>query len=228
MDLGGHPRGRDGRLGLGRHAGRRIPQADEGEGRQIRTRVRHKLLDTLGIDLPIIQAPMAGTSSPAMAAAVSNAGGLGSIGVGATNAAGMRKMVAEIRQRSNRPFNVNLFCHRPPEPDAARDAAWIETLRPQFAKFGAEPPKTLTEIYKGFVEDDEMLAALLEERPKVVSFHFGLPQPAKIKALRDAGIILLGSATNSAEAKSVQEAGIHAVVAQGYEAGGHRGIFDPE
>lgn len=185
------------------------------------------LLSLLGIDLPIIQAPMAGTSSPAMAAAVADAGGLGSIGVGATNAAGMKKMVAEIRQRSNRPFNVNLFCHRPPVPDAAGDAAWIEALAPEFAQFGAEPPKALTEIYESFVEDDEMLAALLEERPKVVSFHFGLPSAAKIKALRDAGIILLGSATNPAEAKAVQDAGIHAVVAQGYEAGGHRGIFDP-
>lgn len=184
------------------------------------------LLDLLGIDHPIIQAPMAGTSSPSMAAAVADAGGLGSVGVGATNAAGMRKMVAEIRQRTNRSFNVNLFCHRPPQPDDARDAAWIEVLRPHFAQFGAEPPKALSEIYKSFVEDDEMLAALLEERPKVVSFHFGVPQPAKIRALREAGIVLLGSATNAAEAKAVQEAGIHAVVAQGYEAGGHRGTFD--
>jgi len=186
------------------------------------------LLAGLGIEHPIIQAPMAGTSSPAMAAAVAEAGALGSIGVGATNAAGTRKMIAEIRQRTDRPFNVNLFCHQPPRPDAAGDAAWIETLRPEFAQFGAEPPKALTEIYKSFVEDDEMLAALLEERPKVVSFHFGLPGAARISALREAGIVLLGSATNPAEAKALQQAGLHGVVAQGYEAGGHRGIFDPE
>jgi nitronate monooxygenase len=184
------------------------------------------LLAGLGIDHPIIQAPMAGTSSPAMAAAVAEAGALGSIGVGAANAAAARKMIAETRQRTSRPFNVNVFCHQPPHPDPAKDAAWIETLRPEFAKFGAEPPKVLTEIYKSFVEDDEMLAALLEERPKVVSFHFGLPSAAKIRALREAGIVLLASATNPAEARILEQAGIQGVVAQGYEAGGHRGLFD--
>jgi nitronate monooxygenase len=188
----------------------------------------HDLLVRLGIDLPIVQAPMAGVSSPSMAAAVSNAGALGSVGVGATNAAGARKMIAEIRERSNRPFNVNVFCHRPARADAAVEAAWIEKLRPQFEKFGAEPPKALSEIYKSFAEDDEMLAALLADRPKVVSFHFGVPAPERIRALKQAGIVLLGSATSLAEAESLAAAGIDAVVAQGYEAGGHRGLFDPD
>ncbi len=185
------------------------------------------LLALLGIDLPIIQAPMAGTSSPAMAAAVANAGGLGSVGVGATNAAGAAKMIAEIRERTNRSFNVNVFCHKPAKADAAVEAAWIETLRPHFEKFGAAPPKALTEIYKSFVEDDNMLAALLAARPKVVSFHFGIPSAERVRVLKDAGIVLLGSATSLAEGKALAEAGIDAVVAQGYEAGGHRGIFDP-
>jgi len=186
------------------------------------------LLALLGIDLPIIQAPMAGTSSPAMAAAVANAGALGSVGVGATNAAGAAKMIAEIRERSNRSFNVNVFCHRPATPDAVREAAWTERLRPEFERVGAAPPKALTEIYKSFVEDDDMLAMLLAERPKVVSFHFGLPAAAKIQALKEAGIVLLGSATNLAEGRAMAAAGIDAVVAQGYEAGGHRGVFDPD
>jgi len=186
------------------------------------------LLSLLGIDLPIIQAPMAGTSSPALAAAVANAGGLGSVGVGATNAAGAGKMIAEIRERSNRSFNVNVFCHKPAKADAAVEAAWLETLRPHFEKFGAVPPKALSEIYKSFVEDDDMLATLLTERPKVVSFHFGIPSAERVRALKEAGIVLLGSATSLAEGKALAEAGIDAVVAQGYEAGGHRGIFDPE
>src|SRR4051812_17166969 len=113
MDLGGHPRDRDGRLGLGRHASRRIPQAPEGQGGQAMTAIRNPLLDLLGVDLPIIQAPMAGTSSPAMAAAVANAGGLGSLGVAAMNAEAARASIAATRERTNRPINVNVFCHRP-------------------------------------------------------------------------------------------------------------------
>jgi len=186
------------------------------------------LLAMLGVDLPIIQAPMAGTSSPALAAAVANAGALGSVGVGASNAAGAGKMIAEIRERSNRSFNVNVFCHRPAKADAAVEAAWVEKLRPQFEAFGAAPPKALTEIYKSFVADDDMLATLVAERPKVVSFHFGLPSADRIRALKEAGIVLLGSATNLAEGRALEAAGIDAVVAQGFEAGGHRGIFDPD
>ncbi len=186
------------------------------------------LLELIGIDLPIVQAPMAGVSTPAMAAAVARAGALGSIGVGATDATGARKMIAEARERSRRSLHVNVFCHRPARPDPARDAAWIERLRPEFARLGAEPPRALSEIYKSFVEDDAMLAALVAERPEVVSFHFGLPSPERVRALREAGIVLLGSATSLDEARVLVAAGVHAVIAQGYEAGGHRGVFDPD
>ena len=186
------------------------------------------LLKTLGIELPIIQAPMAGVSSPAMAAAVSNAGALGSLGVGATDAAGARTMIAAFRARSTRALNVNLFCHRPPRTDAAREAAWRDHLRPHFARFGAQPPQELKEIYRSFLEDDTMMQALLAERPQVVSFHFGLPSPERITELLSAGIVLLASATSVAEGRLAAAAGVHAVVAQGYEAGGHRGSFDPD
>jgi nitronate monooxygenase len=186
------------------------------------------LLRKLGIRLPIIQAPMAGISTPAMAAAVSNAGGLGSIGVGNVNAEAAREMIAAVRCVSNKPLNVNVFCHQSAVADAALEAAWIERLTPFFARFGAKPPPALREIYKSFVEDDAMLAMLLEERPAVVSFHFGLPAVERIRALRDAGILLLATATNLDEANVVAKAGIDAVVAQGFEAGGHRGIFDLE
>jgi nitronate monooxygenase len=186
------------------------------------------LLELLGIEVPIIQAPMAGVSSPAMAAAVANAGALGSIGIGATNAAGARQMMAEVRERSSGPFNVNVFCHQPAKSNPAVEAAWIERLRPEFNRLGAEPPTALTEIYKSFVEDDDMLATLLADKPKVVSFHFGAPPPDRVRALRDADIVLLGSATSVDEAGMLVRAGVHAVVAQGYEAGGHRGVFDPD
>src|ERR1700758_2191552 len=186
------------------------------------------LLELLDIQYPIIQAPMAGTDTPALAAAVANAGGLGSLGVGATNADGARKKIVAFRALSARSLNVNVFCHQPAKLDARVESAWIERLRPAFARFGATPPTHLTEIYRSFVEDDDMLAVLLQEKPKVVSFHFGVPAPERVRALRDAGIILLASATNPAEAQAAADAGIHAVVAQGYEAGGHRGVFDPD
>jgi nitronate monooxygenase len=186
------------------------------------------LLERLGIRLPIIQAPMAGISSPAMAAAVSDAGGLGSLGVGATDAEGARAMIRAVRERSAGPLNVNLFTHRPAVADAAVEAAWIARLRPAFEALGSAPPAALHEIYQSFVTDDAMLAMLLEERPSVVSFHFGLPSPAAIAALRSAGIALLASATSLAEAREVAAAGVDAIVAQGWEAGGHRGSFDPD
>jgi nitronate monooxygenase len=186
------------------------------------------LLRRLGIELPIIQAPMAGVSTPEMAAAVSNAGGLGSIGVGAVDAEGARRMIAAVRTKTDRPFLVNVFCHRPATADPTREAAWLTRLGPEFARYGATPRAGLTEIYQSFLTDDAKLAVLVAERPAVVSFHFGLPDRERIAALRAAGIVLLATATNLDEGKAVAAAGIDGVVAQGYEAGGHRGVFDPD
>jgi nitronate monooxygenase len=186
------------------------------------------LLDLLGIELPIIQAPMAGVSTPAMAAAVANAGALGSIGVGATDADGARRMINAVRQHSQRSLNVNVFCHQPARADRDVEAAWLADLCGHFERFGAQPPMQLKEIYRSFVADDAMLAMLLAERPRVVSFHFGLPDAGRIRALRGAGIVLLASATTLAEASTAAAAGVQAVIAQGYEAGGHRGVFDPD
>ncbi|WP_339766387.1 nitronate monooxygenase [uncultured Pseudosulfitobacter sp.] len=185
------------------------------------------LLNRLNITMPIVQAPMAGVSTPALAAAVSNAGGLGSLGVGATNAAGARKMIEETRALTDRAFNVNLFVHATPTPDAAREAAWLQTMRPLFAAYNSEPPKELRTIYQSFAEDDAMFQMLLDTAPPVVSFHFGLPGADRIKALKAAGCTLLATATNLTEACAIADAGCDAVVAQGYEAGGHRGMFDP-
>jgi nitronate monooxygenase len=186
------------------------------------------LFENLGIKLPIIQAPMAGVSSPAMAAAVSNAGALGSIGVGATDPEGARAMIAAVRARTQRAFNVNVFCHGPAAIDNTRETDWLEQLRPHFEQWGAKPPSRLTEIYRSFVEDDAMLAALLTDKPPIVSFHFGLPSPKRIQALKAAGIVLLASITNVVEAQAAVQARVDALVAQGYEAGGHRGVFEPD
>ena len=181
----------------------------------------------LGIEHPIVQAPMAGVSTPEMAAAVSNAGALGSLSVGAATPADAGAMVAAFRARSRRPLNVNVFCHEPARANAEREAAWLERLRPEFDRFGATPPGALSEIYRSFCDDDGMLAALVALRPEVVSFHFGCPPAEHVRALRDAGVVLLGSATNLDEARQLVRGGVHAVVAQGHEAGGHRGVFDP-
>ncbi|NGY05558.1 NAD(P)H-dependent flavin oxidoreductase [Solimonas terrae] len=185
------------------------------------------LWSRLGVDHPIIQAPMAGTSTPALAAAVSNAGGLGSIAIGAASVEQAHDMLQATRALTQRPFNVNVFCHRPAQADAAREAAWLAHLQPRFAEFGAHPPPRLHEIYRSFVTDAAMRDLLLAERPAVVSFHFGLPPAASIAALQRAGIVLLATATRPGEARAAEDAGIDAIVAQGAEAGGHRGVFDP-
>ena len=186
----------------------------------------HPLLERIGLEWPIFQAPMAGTSTPAMAAAVSNAGALGAIGVAAEKAEGAGKMIAATRELTNRPFNVNVFCHRPAIANAAVEAAWIARFRPEFTALGAEPPASLREIYQTFRGNAAMTALLLQARPAIVSFHFGLPHDDQIRALKQAGILLFGSATGLGEAQKLADAGIDAIVAQGYEAGGHRGLFD--
>ncbi|WP_109483580.1 nitronate monooxygenase [Paraburkholderia sp. C35] len=186
------------------------------------------LLSLLGITKPIIQAPMAGVSTPALAAAVSNAGGLGSLGVGAMKADAARKTIRDTRALTDAPFNINVFCHAPATANAKVEQAWLAWLAPQFTKYGASAPEKLSEIYTSFVEDKAMLDVFLEERPAVVSFHFGLPSQDVIRALKDAGIRLLASATSLDEAQQVADAGVDAIVAQGIEAGGHRGMFDPQ
>ena len=186
------------------------------------------ILEMLGIDSPIVQAPMAGTSTPEMAAAVSNAGGLGSIGVGAMTSQKAAEAVAAFRARSNRSLNINVFCHRPAVAHPLREAAWLRRLRPEFARVNAQPPLEIEEKYRSFVSDESMLAIILAAKPRVVSFHFGLPPAGWIDALRQAGIVLLGTATNLQEAQASVTAGVQVIVAQGYEAGGHRGVFEPD
>ena len=187
----------------------------------------HPLLHRLGLELPLVQAPMAGVSTPELAAAVCAAGGLGSISVGASDARAAGDAIAVLRGRTDRSFNVNVFVHEKARANVARERDWIARLAPSFREFAAEPPDRLREIYTSFTGDDAMLEILIGAKPAVVSFHFGLPSSEKIRALKAAGMCLFATATNLDEAKAAAAAGVDAIVAQGYEAGGHRGVFDP-
>lgn len=184
-------------------------------------------LARLGLSLPIIQAPMAGVSTPQLAAAVSNAGGMGSLGIGASTVEQAREAIKATRALTKRPFNVNVFCHAPAQRDAQREAAWLSHLAPLFAEAGIPAPGQLNEIYPSFLGDDAAFDMLIAARPAVVSFHFGLPSADQIQALRKAGIVTMATATNLVEAWQIEQAGVDAIVAQGIEAGGHRGMFDP-
>lgn len=185
------------------------------------------LMGRLGLDIPLFQAPMAGVSTPAMAAAVTNAGALGALGLGAAGAEGADAMIAQTRALTEGPLNLNLFCHQPPERDPAREAGWIARMAPAFAQHGAKPPSSLSQIYLPLAQDADMLRVLVAARPAVISFHFGLPTGDQLAALRDTGALLIATATSLAEARAIRAAGLDAVIAQGWEAGGHRGIFDP-
>lgn len=186
-----------------------------------------QLVAQLGIQQPIIQAPMAGVSTPKLVAEVSEAGGLGSLGLGAATLEQAAQQIQETRKLTAKPFNVNVFCHQRATADAAREAAWLSHLAGDFRKFGAEPPALLREIYSTALANEAMLAMLLQLKPAVVSFHFGLPDQGWVGALRNAGIITMACATDLDEADQVERAGIDILVAQGAEAGGHRGAFDP-
>ncbi|MBX3170718.1 MAG: nitronate monooxygenase [Candidatus Eremiobacteraeota bacterium] len=167
---------------------------------------------------------MAGVSTPAMAAAVSQAGGLGGIAIGHLDLVQARAVIETVRKLTDRPFNVNLFCHQTPSPQPAVEAAWLESLRPHFVRYATFPPKFLEPAYP--TPGQEVLQLLLEMKPAVVSLHFGLPE-GFVAPLRAAGIYVVASATNLHEALLCQQAGVEAIVAQGMEAGGHRGCFDP-
>lgn len=182
-----------------------------------------RLQALFGIAHPVLQAPMAGASTPAMAIAVANAGGLGALGCATMTAEQLRAAAAEVAAGTSGPVNYNFFVHE--EPDLARHdhAAMREALAPYYLEFGLGEPAAPKHGAPAF--DDDMLEALLACRPKVASFHFGLPKPHVIHALKQAGVVLLGNATSVAEARALEAGGLDAIVAQGAEAGGHRGAF---
>ncbi|MEX2649419.1 MAG: nitronate monooxygenase [Alphaproteobacteria bacterium] len=183
-----------------------------------------RLLDLVGVGLPIVQAPMAGATGTTMAIAVAEAGGLGSLPCATLDAAKARAELGVIRQRMARPINVNFFCHVAPEPDAAREAAWKARLAGYYVELGLDPTASAPAVNRA--PFDEAMCAVVEDfKPEVVSFHFGLPAPALIARVKAAGCLLMSSATTVAEARWLEDRGCDAIIAQGFEAGGHRGVF---
>jgi nitronate monooxygenase len=181
--------------------------------------------ELLRIEHPVIQAPMAGVQTSELAIAVSNAGALGSLPCAMLSPAEIRAELSTIQSRTDRPVNVNFFCHTPPRFDAVRDAQWRELLKPYYEEFGVAPADT-DPANAGRAPFTEDAADVLEQfRPAVVSFHFGLPSPALLSRVRATGAAILASATTCGEALWLEERGVDAVIAQGFEAGGHRGMF---
>ena len=183
-----------------------------------------RLQDLLGIELPIIQAPMAGVQGSALALAVSNAGGLGSLPCAMLSIEVMRKEIAAIRAQTNKPYNVNFFCHRPPAPNPDREAAWRAALSRYYDELGVDS-STVPATAQRTPFSREIADALSEFRPPVVSFHFGLPAPELMEQVRSWGAKILSSATTVEESLWLEARGVDAIIAQGFEAGGHRGMF---
>lgn len=191
-----------------------------------------QLTELFAIEAPVIQAPMAGVQGSALAIAVSNAGGLGSLPCATLDPDGLRRELEAIARGTTRPYNVNFFCHVTPTPDPAREIAWQSLLTPWFAEYGIEPATDLQARPQAPARapfDAALLDVLAEFRPPVVSFHFGLPDPVLLAPIRAWGARIISSATTVDEARWLEARGVDAVIAQGLEAGGHRGHFlDPD
>jgi len=185
---------------------------------------RDRLQDVLGTRLPIIQAPMAGVQGSALAIAVANTGGLGSLPCAMLTIEDMRSELAAIRAATRGPINVNFFCHVQPEPDARRETEWRALLAPYYEEFGIDSAS----IAGGAARrpfSDEAADVLEEFRPEVVSFHFGLPSDRLMARVKATAAKIVGCATTVEEARWLEQRGVDGIVAQGFEAGGHRGMF---
>jgi nitronate monooxygenase len=182
-----------------------------------------RLIDLFAIQHPIILAPMAGFATVRLAAAVCDAGGLGSIGCATMQPHPAAEMIKELRKLTTRPINVNFFCHRPSQVDVEREQAWRGRLSPYCRELGIdpEPPPRLDLAPFG----DAMCKVVEETRPEVVSFHFGLPDAGLLARVKAAGCLVISSATTVEEALWLEAHDVDAVIAQGAEAGGHRATF---
>ena len=183
-----------------------------------------RLLDLFHIEHPIIQAPMAGAMDWELVAAAAEAGALGSLPCAMLAPEQVRDQVGQIRGRTNKPFNLNFFCHRPPATDGSAEAAWRARLTAYYVELGLDPQAPINAPNRTPF-DAAMCDVVVAAGPAVVSFHFGLPDAALLNRVKDAGCLVLSSATTVAEARWLVEHGADAVIAQGYEAGGHRGMF---
>jgi nitronate monooxygenase len=183
-----------------------------------------RILDLLGIELPIIQGPLAGATTSAMVIAVSNAGGLGSMPAAMLSIEQLREELKTIRQHTQRPFSVNFFCHQPPAPDEQRARDWKNLLEPYYRELGVDFDAP-TPVSNRAPFDNTACEVIEEFRPAVVSFHFGLPEKSLLDRVKATGAKILSSATTVEEAVWLEQHGCDAIIAMGYEAGGHRGMF---
>ena len=182
-----------------------------------------RLLDLFGIDAPIVQAPMAGAQDAALAIAAARGGALGSLPCALLSVDAARDQIGSFRAAVRGPLTLNFFCH--PPPPGFDDSAWTRALQPYYDEYGVGPPAVPPPLRRPF---DPAMCALVEElRPEIVSFHFGLPAPALLDRVRATGALVLGCATSLSEARWLDARGVHAIIAQGWEAGGHAGRFLP-
>lgn len=182
------------------------------------------LLSLIGMDIPIIQAPMAGAGGTELAIAVCTAGGLGSLPLALLNADQAREQLTTVRKRTSGPVNVNFFCHAPAAPDPAREARWRQVLAPYYQAFGLDASDAAPAASRNPF-DDALCEVVESHKPEVVSFHFGLPDRALLDRVKASGSIVISSATTVDEARWLEARGCDAIIAQGVEAGGHRGMF---
>jgi len=183
-----------------------------------------RILDLFGIERPVLLAPMAGSGGSELAIAVAQAGGLGALPCAMLSPEQVRTELGIIRQRVSKPINLNFFCHTPPEPDSGREADWRRRLAAYYSEYGLDPDAAPAGAGRNpFNEEACMIVE--EYRPEIVSFHFGLPKEPLLERVRKTGAKIIASATTVAEARWLEERGCDAIIAQGAEAGGHRGIF---
>ena len=183
-----------------------------------------RILDLFKIEIPIIAAPMAGPGTAALATAVAEAGGLGSLPCAQLSGNEIRAAFEAIRRGTSHPINLNFFCHTPPVPDPERESLWRTRLRPYYVEFGLDPDAPLAPpSRKPF--DTEACALVEEFKPEVVSFHFGLPSRELLARVKATRARVISSATTVREARWLESHGCDAIIAMGYEAGGHRGNF---
>ena len=183
-----------------------------------------RALDLFKVEHPVVLAPMAGAMDTGLAIAVAEAGALGSLPIAMLDERQMRDHMAKFRAATDKPVNLNFFCHKPAVPNNAREHAWREALKPYYVEYGIDPAASVPASNR--IPFDEAQCSVVEElKPEVVSFHFGLPATALLARVKDSGCIVMASATTVAEARWLEANGCDAIIAQGYEAGGHRGMF---
>src|SRR3982074_2025287 len=183
-----------------------------------------RLIELFKIDLPIVQAPVAGAMDWELAAAAAEAGGWGSLPCAMLNADQIRAEMGRIRARTRKPINLNFFCHGPPELNNAREARWRERLAPYYSELRIDPAAPVPRSNRPAF-DAAMCDVVEETKPEVVSFHFGLPEPQLLRRVKAGGSLVMSSATTAEEARWLEARGVDVVIAQGNEAGGHRGMF---